>query len=72
MTLVAWRLSAGAWSDGFKPALGVLVVACPCPLILATPTAVIAAMAWLARTGVVVKGSVALERLAVDRYHRLR
>jgi P-type Cu+ transporter len=64
VTLIAWRLSAGAWSDGFRPALGVLVVACPCPLILATPTAVIAAMAWLARTGVVVKGSVALERLA--------
>jgi P-type Cu+ transporter len=64
VTLVAWRFSAGAWSDGFRPALGVLVVACPCPLILATPTAVIAAMAWLARAGVVVKGSVALERLA--------
>jgi P-type Cu+ transporter len=64
LTLIAWRLSAGTWSDGFKPALGVLVVACPCPLILATPTAVIAAMAWLARAGVVVKGSVALERLA--------
>jgi len=42
----------------------VLVVACPCPLILATPSAVMAAMAWLARTGVVVKGSEALERLA--------
>jgi len=64
VTLVAWRYGSGNWSDGFKPALGVLVVACPCPLILATPTAVIAAMAWLARTGVVVKGSIALERLA--------
>lgn len=64
ITLVAWRLSAGTWSEGFKPALAVMVVACPCALILATPTAVIAAMAWLARTGVVVKGSVALERLA--------
>jgi P-type Cu+ transporter len=64
VTLLAWRFSTGTWVDGFKPALGVLVVACPCPLILATPTAVIAAMAWLARAGVVVKGSVALERLA--------
>jgi P-type Cu+ transporter len=64
VTLLAWRFSTGTWSDGFKPALGVLVVACPCPLILATPTAVIAAMAWLARAGVVVKGSIALERLA--------
>lgn len=64
LTLIGWRLYSGEWSPGFKPMLGVLVVACPCPLILATPTAVMAAMAWLARTGVVVKGSVALERLA--------
>jgi Cu+-exporting ATPase len=64
LTLIGWRLSTGEWAAGFKPALGVLVVACPCPLILATPTAVMAAMAWLARTGVVVKGSAALERLA--------
>ncbi len=63
-TLVGWRIYSGQWSAGFIPALGVLVVACPCPLVLATPTAVMAAMAWLARTGVVVKGSVALERLA--------
>lgn len=63
-TLIGWRLADGSWEAGFKPALGVLVVACPCPLILATPTAVMAAMAWLARTGVVVKGSEALERLA--------
>ncbi|MBT4868108.1 MAG: cation-translocating P-type ATPase family protein [Planctomycetaceae bacterium] len=64
LTLIGWRLSTGEWAAGFKPALGVLVVACPCPLILATPTAVMAAMAWLARTGVVGKGSAALERLA--------
>ncbi len=64
ITLIAWRFYDGTWAAGFKPALGVLVVACPCPLILATPTAVVAAMAWLARTGVVVKGSAALERLA--------
>lgn len=63
-TLVGWRLSTGEWRDGFLPALSVLVVACPCPLILATPSAVMAAMAWLARSGVVVKGTEALERLA--------
>ena len=63
-TLIGWRLSTGEWRPGFLPALSVLVVACPCPLILATPSAVMAAMAWLARSGVVVKGSIALERLA--------
>ena len=63
-TLIGWRLSTGEWREGFLPALSVLVVACPCPLILATPSAVMAAMAWLARSGVVVKGTEALERLA--------
>ncbi|MCA9116133.1 MAG: cation-translocating P-type ATPase family protein [Planctomycetaceae bacterium] len=64
LTLIGWRLYSGDWSDGWRPALAVLVVACPCPLILATPTAVMAAMARLARSGVIVKGSAALERLA--------
>ena len=64
LTLIGWRIASGTWLAGYLPALSVLVVACPCPLILATPSAVMAAMAWLARAGVVVKGSVALERLA--------
>jgi Cu+-exporting ATPase len=46
------------------PALSVLVVACPCPLILATPAALIAALGRLAGTGVLIKGGAALERLA--------
>ena len=40
------------------------MVACPCALILATPAAVLAAMAWLARHGILIKGGAALERLA--------
>ncbi|HID22830.1 MAG TPA: cation-translocating P-type ATPase, partial [Planctomycetaceae bacterium] len=64
LTVLGWRIKTGQWEPGFLPALSVLVVACPCPLILATPSAVMAAMAWLARNGVVVKGSIALERLA--------
>ena len=64
LTMIGWRIASGSWSAGYLPALSVLVVACPCPLILATPSAVMAVMAWLARAGVVVKGSAALERLA--------
>src|SRR5205823_14356716 len=46
------------------PALSVLVVSCPCALILATPAAVLAALGRLAGTGVLIKGGSALERLA--------
>lgn len=64
LTLIGWRLSTGTWSAAWLPALAVLVVACPCPLVLATPCAVLATMAGLARRGIVVKGSTVLERLA--------
>jgi Cu+-exporting ATPase len=46
------------------PALAVLVVACPCALILATPAAVIAALGRMAGTGILIKGGKALESLA--------
>ncbi len=52
------------WPDVWFRAVAVLVVACPCALILATPAAVLASMAWLARHGVLIKGGAALERLA--------
>jgi Cu+-exporting ATPase len=52
------------WPDVWNRAVAVLVVACPCALVLATPAAIMASMAWLARHGVVIKGGVALERLA--------
>jgi len=61
-------VSKAGWAASARvaayPALGVLVVACPCALILATPAAVIAALGRLAGTGVLIKGGSALERLA--------
>ena len=53
-----------ALRQAIYPALSVLVVACPCALILATPAAIIAALGRLAGTGVLIKGGSALERLA--------
>lgn len=63
-TWAGWWIKTGTWRSGVLPTLGVLVVACPCPLVLATPSAVLAALAWLARRGIVVKSAAALERLA--------
>ena len=52
------------WPDVWLRTVAVLVVACPCALILATPAAILASMAWLARHGVLIKGGAAIERLA--------
>lgn len=55
-----------AWliTGEFMRAVTVVVVACPCGLVLATPTAVVAGLANGARRGILVKGGVFLELLA--------
>ncbi len=55
---LGWAISGSAVA-----ALAVLVVATPCPLILATPIAFVSGLARAARRGVVVKGGTQLERL---------
>jgi heavy metal translocating P-type ATPase len=59
-------IAGGAWAATGDPlrALAVLVVATPCPLILAAPVALMAGIGRAARRGIVVKGGGALERLA--------
>ncbi|MDE3131806.1 MAG: HAD-IC family P-type ATPase, partial [Acidobacteriota bacterium] len=56
---LAWSLSGQA-----ERALAVVVVATPCPLILAVPVAFVSGLSVAARRGVVVKGGAVLERLA--------
>jgi heavy metal translocating P-type ATPase len=58
-----------AWGLSGEPvrALAVLVVATPCPLILAAPIAIVAGISRAAKRGIIVKGGTALEALARGR-----
>jgi len=58
----AWALSG----DSVR-AVAVLVVATPCPLLLAVPIAIMSGVSRAARIGVIVKGGAALEQLAASR-----
>ena len=62
---VTLAAAAAAWAiGGADRAVAVLVVATPCPLILAAPVALVSGLSRAARRGVVVKGGAVLERLA--------
>ena len=59
-------VAATAWFISGDPvrALAVLVVATPCPLILAAPVAIVAGISRAARSGIIIKGGGALETIA--------
>ncbi|HET9671569.1 MAG TPA: heavy metal translocating P-type ATPase, partial [Actinomycetota bacterium] len=62
-------VAGGAWIVGGDPlrALAVLVVATPCPLLLAVPIAIVSGISRAAHRGIIVKGGGALETLARGR-----
>ncbi|WP_261546933.1 heavy metal translocating P-type ATPase [Burkholderia multivorans] len=51
----------GAWHDWIYRALVLLVIACPCALVISTPVTIVSGLAAAARRGILVKGGVYLE-----------
>jgi heavy metal translocating P-type ATPase len=61
-TFVAWLIKSGSPIESVIPAIAVMIIACPCAMGLATPTAIMAGTGRGAELGALIRGGEVLER----------